>query len=60
MDISNNPVTNTAKMAVGMTVYVVVLLAAWECGTWIYRNTAPVVKRQTRNAYCKIRTKCGK
>lgn len=51
MDIKNNPVTNTAKMAVSLTVYFVVVIAAMEASSYLYTNYAPVVKRTAKKLY---------
>ena len=51
MDIKNNPVTNTAKTAVSLTVYFLCLMAAMEASGYLYTRYAPDVKWKSKKLY---------
>jgi hypothetical protein len=51
MNIQNNPVTNTGKQAISLTVYFLVLFAAWEASTYLYARFSPDVKYASKRAY---------
>lgn len=57
MDIKNNPVVNTAKTAVTLTVYFVVLMAAMEASSYLYTNYSPTVKTGAKKLYKKVSDK---